>query len=50
MPFGLSAAPEIFQYLTDQVFGDTGAIVYFDDVLIAGKDAEEHDQLLNRVL
>ncbi|KAE8738527.1 hypothetical protein FOCC_FOCC015990, partial [Frankliniella occidentalis] len=50
MPFGLSSAPEIFQYLTDQVFGDRGATVCFDDVLVTGKDAAEHDLVLSRVL
>ncbi|KAE8740131.1 hypothetical protein FOCC_FOCC014367, partial [Frankliniella occidentalis] len=50
MPFGLSCAPELFQYLTGQVFGDTGARVYFDDVLVAGKDVQEHDLIMSRVL
>lgn len=50
MPFGISCAPEIFQYLTDQAFNGTGAIFYFDDGLIAGKDEAEHDQILIRVM
>lgn len=50
LPFGISTAPEIFQYLTDQVFGETGGIVYFDDILIPGKDLVEHDKVMNKVL
>jgi hypothetical protein len=38
LPFGISSAPEVFQYLTDLAFNGTGAIVYFDDILIAGRD------------
>ena len=50
MPFGISCAPEIFQYLVDQVFKGTGAILYFDDCLIAGKDYEEHDAIMKTVM
>lgn len=42
LPFGISSAPEIFQYLTDLAFGETGVIVYFDDLLIAGTTFAEH--------
>ena len=50
MPFGIKCAPEIFQFLNDQVFRDTGAIIYFDDLLIAGKDYAEHDLILSKVI
>ena len=50
MPFGISCAPEIFQYLVDQVFHGTGAILYFDDCLIAGTDLEEHDKVMKAVM
>ena len=50
LPFGICSAPEIFQYLTDLAFNGTGAIIYFDDILIAGKDFAEHDELLLKVL
>ena len=50
MPFGLSCAPEIFQFLTEQSLEGTGAIVYFDDCLIAGKDYVEHDEILTKVM
>ncbi|XP_034248250.1 uncharacterized protein K02A2.6-like [Thrips palmi] len=50
MPFGLKCAPEIFQFMTETVFQGTGAIVYFDDCLIAGKDYEDHDLKLQKVM
>ena len=50
MPFGLSCAPEIFQFHTDELFSGTGAITYFDDILVAGKDLQEHDQILSNVV
>ena len=50
MPFGLKCAPEIFQFLTEQALQGTGAHIYFDDVLIAGKDYAEHDEIMMKVL
>jgi len=50
MPFGLSCAPEIFQYMTEEILKGTGAIVYFDDCLIPGKDKAHHDLILGKVL
>lgn len=45
LPFGV-----IFQCLNDQALSDTRALLYFDDCLIAGKDHEEHNQILHRVM
>ncbi|KAE8738380.1 hypothetical protein FOCC_FOCC016142 [Frankliniella occidentalis] len=50
MPFGISSAPEVFQFLNDQTFQGIDVIFYFDDCLVAGKDYEEHDKLLKQVL
>ena len=50
LPFGVSCAPEIFQFLNDQVFSGTGALSYFDDCLIAGETLEEHDRILRAVM
>ena len=50
MPFGLSCAPEIFQFLNEQAFQGTGAEIYFDDCLISGRDQAEHDAILIRVM
>lgn len=50
MPFGLKCAPELFQFLTDKALKDTGALIYFDDTLIAGKDHKEHDEIMEKVI
>ncbi|XP_052131371.1 uncharacterized protein K02A2.6-like [Frankliniella occidentalis] len=50
MPFGLTSAPEIFQFLAEQAFQDTDVILYFDDCLVAGKDFAEHDKILAAVM
>ncbi|XP_063242528.1 uncharacterized protein K02A2.6-like [Bacillus rossius redtenbacheri] len=50
LPFGLSSAPEIFQRINMQNFGDIpGVLVYFDDLLIAAANEVEHDQILLQV-
>ena len=50
-PFGISSAPEVFQKRNDSLFGDIdGVEVIFDDIIIAGKSLEEHDQILETVL
>lgn len=50
MPFGISCAPEIFQYLTDLAFRGTGAFFYFDDGLVGGINEDDHDEILIRVM
>lgn len=50
MPFGLCSAPETFQFLTEQAFQGTDAIIYFDDCLITGKTYAEHDFKLMKFL
>ncbi|XP_055623431.1 uncharacterized protein K02A2.6-like [Toxorhynchites rutilus septentrionalis] len=51
VPFGLNNAPEMFQRRMVQIFGDIpGVVVYFDDVLISGKDEIEHDRALAEVI
>lgn len=50
LPYGICSAPEIFQKLNNQVFGDIpGVEVYFDDLIIAGATNEEHDLALKKV-
>ncbi|CAF1493877.1 unnamed protein product [Adineta steineri] len=51
MPFGISNAPAVFQRTIDQVLaGVSNSIAYLDDILITGKDEEEHLATLELVL
>ncbi|XP_031335291.1 uncharacterized protein K02A2.6-like [Photinus pyralis] len=51
LPFGLSSAPEVFQKRISQALeGLEGVVCHFDDVVIFGKDSEEHDSRLDAVL
>lgn len=50
LPFGLSCSPEVFQRINEQIFGDLGVQIYFDDIIVAGKDEQEHDMLMKRVI
>ncbi|XP_062701924.1 uncharacterized protein K02A2.6-like [Aedes albopictus] len=51
LPFGLVVAPELFQKVMDQILaGCEGTHWYLDDVIVEGKDLQEHDKRLNEVL
>ncbi|GFR94327.1 transposon Ty3-I Gag-Pol polyprotein [Elysia marginata] len=51
LPFGLKCSPEIFQKIMDQMLeGIDGAFAIMDDILIAGKDLQHHDEILKKVL
>ena len=51
LPFGISTAPPIFQKSIKQVLkGLTGVQVYFDDILVTGKDDMEHLKNLEAVM
>lgn len=51
LPFGLVSAPELFQKAMDEILaGCEGVIWYLDDVIIEGKDMEQHDVRLNEVM
>ena len=51
MPFGISSASEVWERTITEMFDDIpGVEVVRDDILIAGKDAEEHDAVLRKVL
>ena len=50
LPFGILSAPEVFQNHTSKLFEDMeGVKVIVDDLLIWGKDGEEHDTRLKQV-
>ena len=51
LPFGIASAPAIFQRLMDKILhGLPGVICYINDILITGKDDEEHVRHLAAVL
>lgn len=51
MPFGISSAPEIMQKINNNIFGDIpGVSIYFDDIIVAGENEEEHDRILKMVM
>ncbi len=51
LPFGISSAPGYFQEIMEQLTQDLpGVAVYLDDILVSGKDANDHLQNLRRLL
>ncbi|XP_055634225.1 uncharacterized protein K02A2.6-like [Toxorhynchites rutilus septentrionalis] len=51
LPFGLVTAPELFQKAMDEILADcSGTYWYLDDIIVEGKDIEEHDNRLEKVL
>jgi len=51
LPFGITSVPEHFQHCMNEILDDIpGVVCHVDDVLISGKDQEEHDARLNAVL
>ena len=50
LPFGIAAAPGIFQRAMEQVLqGIPHTCVYLDDILVAGRTATEHNENLKQV-
>ena len=51
LPFGLNCSQDIFQQRMEQAFsGLEGVNVIADDIVVSGKDDEEHDRNLNALL
>ena len=51
LPFGISAAPGIFQRVMNNILqGILGVMVYLDDILITGPTVSKHIQSLETVL
>jgi len=40
--FGINSSAEVFEKQVEEIFGDLGVSIYFDDLIIAGKDQEDH--------
>ena len=53
LPFGISSAPEVFQRIISKILvglEGQGVIVHMDDILIHGRNKEEHDARVRKVL
>ena len=51
LPFGIACAPEIFQRVVSDILqGLDGVMIYIDDILIFGRDQQEHDKRMEQVL
>ena len=51
LPFGIKSAPGYFQQIMDQLTKDLpGVAVYLDDILVSGKDREDHVSNLRGLL
>ena len=51
LPFGINSGPEVFhREMTRVLDGIPGVIVDIDDVLVGGKDQNDHDNKLKKVL
>jgi len=51
LPFGLASALEIFQKINEKHFGDiNGVSIYFDNILVSGKNKEDQDRILSEVM
>ncbi|RLJ22797.1 hypothetical protein DJ031_00255, partial [bacterium endosymbiont of Escarpia laminata] len=51
LPYGVSSAPGIYQRVMDSLLkGIKNTMVYLDDILVTGKDDEEHLQALDQVM
>ena len=51
MPFGIFSASEVLQQRNDETFSNIPNVhVIADDIIIAGKDDEEHDEALRTVM
>ena len=50
LPFGLHSSAEIFEKKVEQLFGDLNVSIYFDDLIVAGRDQKEHDDNLRKLL
>lgn len=51
LPFGIKSAPSYFQEIMSKLTADiNGVVVYLDDILISGVDAEDHLKNLEKLL
>jgi hypothetical protein len=44
MPYGISAASEVFQRSMEQIFVGLPCAIIVDDIIVGGRDLKEHDE------
>ena len=50
LPFGINSAAEVFEKRVEEIFGDLNVAIYFDDLIVAGRNQKEHDDNLRKLL
>ena len=50
LPFGIVSSAEVFEKRVEEIFGDLNVAIYFDDLIVFGKDQEDHDRNLRKLL
>lgn len=51
LPYGISTAPSKFKKIMENILlGIKNVVVFFDDILVTGRNREEHIKILNEVL
>jgi hypothetical protein len=50
LPFGVNSAAEVFEKRVEEIFGDLNVAIYFDDLIVFGRNQEEHDVNLHELL
>ena len=51
LPYGVASGPALWQETMDKIFtGLPGVFIFVDDIVVAGKDEEEHESRLRKVL
>jgi hypothetical protein len=50
LPFGIISSAEVFEKRVEKIFGDLDVCIYFDDIIVAGSDQEDHDRKLRSLL
>ena len=50
MPYGINAASGVFQRSTEQIFAGLPCAIIVADIIVGGRDLNEHDENLRKVL
>ena len=50
MPYGISAASEVFQRSMEQIFAGLPCAIIVDGIIVGGRDLKEHDENVRKVV